>query len=141
MSATYELVSQAEDQQLASSAPPPEEISLDSANDEVESAHVSRTYDRQLYISHFLSTWNVRGFEFGAVLFLATIFPGTLLPMSVYALVRAASAILLSPVVGRYIDSGDRLQVIRVSIGKSIGSQVHFIFMGRVQCCLIQTGS
>jgi hypothetical protein len=141
MSATYELVSQAEDQQLASSAPPPEEISLDSANDEVEPAHVSRTYDRQLYVSHFLSTWNVRGFEFGAVLFLATMFPGTLLPMSVYALVRAASAILLSPVVGRYIDSGDRLQVIRVSIGKSIGSQVHFIFMGRVQCCLIQTGS
>jgi hypothetical protein len=64
-----------------------------------------------------------------------------LLPMSVYALVRAASAIVLSPVVGRYIDSGGRLQVIRVSIGKSFGSQIHFIFMGRVQCCLIETGS
>src|SRR5271170_7034858 len=94
-----------------------------------------------LYTSHFLSTWNTRGFEFGAVLFLATIYPGTLLPMSVYALVRAASAIMLSPVVGRYIDSGDRLQVIRVSIGKSFGPQVHFIFIGRVQCCLIQIGS
>ena len=74
---------------------------------------------RQLYISHFLSTWNVRGFEFGAVLFLATIFPGTLLPMSVYALLRATAAMLLSPLVGRLIDSGERLKVIRLSIGKS----------------------
>ena len=29
---------------------------------------------RKLYVSHFLSTWNFRGFEFGAILFLATIF-------------------------------------------------------------------
>lgn len=121
MSATYKVVSSAEDQQPASPASPPEESSFDGINDEAESAQVSRTYNRQLYVSHFLSTWNVRGFEFGAVLFLATIFPGTLLPMSVYALVRAASAIILSPVIGRYIDSGDRLQVIRVSIGKSSG--------------------
>jgi hypothetical protein len=141
MSATYKLVSEVEDQQPASPPSLPEESSLDSTNDQVESAHVSRTYNRQLYVSHFLSTWNVRGFEFGAVLFLATIFPGTLLPMSVYALVRAASAIVLSPVVGRYIDTGDRLRVIRASIGKSFRSQVYFIFMGRVQCCLIQTGS
>ena len=121
MSATYKPVGEAEDQRPASPASLPEESSLDSTNDQVEFAHVSRTYNRQLYVSHFLSTWNVRGFEFGAVLFLATIFPGTLLPMSIYALVRAASAILLSPVVGRYIDSGGRLQVIRVSIGKSFG--------------------
>ena len=72
-----------------------------------------------LYVSHFLSTWNVRGFEFGAVLFLATIFPGTLLPMSVYAFIRAASAIVFSPMVGRYIDRENRLQVVRTSIGKS----------------------
>ena len=90
--------------------------------DEAESSHSSRAVTHQLYISHFISTWNVRGFEFGSVLSLATIFPGTLLPMSVYALVRAAAAIVFSPLVGRYIDSGNRLQVIRVSIGKSFGS-------------------
>ncbi len=71
----------------------------------------------RLYISHFLSTWNSRVFEFGAVLYLATIFPGTLLPMSVYALTRGASAILFSPAVGQYIDAGNRLQVVRLSIG------------------------
>ncbi len=74
---------------------------------------------RGLYMSHFLSTWNSRVFEFGAVLYLATIYPGTLLPMSVYALMRSLSAIIFAPAVGQYIDIGDRLQVVRVSIGKS----------------------
>ena len=71
---------------------------------------------RRLYISHFLSTWNSRVFEFGAVLFLARIFPGTLLPSSVYALVRAASAICFAPLVGRCVDRLDRLRTVRLSI-------------------------
>lgn len=71
----------------------------------------------RLYVSHFLSTWNSRVFEFGAVLYLAAIFPGTLLPLSVYALVRGLSAMVLAPAVGKYIDTGDRLKVVRTSIG------------------------
>lgn len=74
---------------------------------------------RRLYVSHLLSTWNSRVFEFGAVLFLAQIFPGSLLPASVYALLRAASAICLAPTVGRYVDREDRLKVVRFSIGKA----------------------
>jgi iron-regulated transporter 1 len=70
----------------------------------------------RLYVSHFLSTWNSRVFEFGAVLYLATIFPGTLLPISVYAIVRGVAAIAGSSAVGRYVDTGDRLEVVRVSI-------------------------
>lgn len=73
---------------------------------------------RRLYISHFLSTCNSRVFEFGSVLYLAAIFPGTLLPMSVYALARGASAILFSSLVGQYIDREDRLKVVRLSIGR-----------------------
>jgi Ferroportin1 (FPN1) len=73
----------------------------------------------RLYISHFLSTWNSRVFEFGAVLFIAEIFPGTLLAVSIYAVVRSASAIVLAPQVGRYIDANDRLKVVRSSIGLS----------------------
>ncbi|EXJ90517.1 hypothetical protein A1O1_03620 [Capronia coronata CBS 617.96] len=74
------------------------------------------------YISHFLSTWNARGFEFGAILFLATVYPGTLLPMSIYALLRSLAAICLSPSVGRLIDSGDRLRTVRLSIiGQRLG--------------------
>ena len=71
---------------------------------------------RRLYVSHFLSTWNSRVFEFGAVLFLARIFPGTLLPSSVYALVRAAAAICFAPLVGRRVDRLDRLRVVRLAI-------------------------
>ena len=78
---------------------------------------VHPTISRKLYLSHFLSTWNSRVFEFGAVLYLAGIFPGTLVPMSLYALARGLSAFLFSPVVGSYIDTANRLQVVRLSIG------------------------
>lgn len=73
---------------------------------------------RRLYLSHFLSTWNSRVFEFGAVLYLAIIFPGTLLPMSIYAFTRGLSAIVFAPSVGLYIDTGNRMQVVRLSIGE-----------------------
>lgn len=73
---------------------------------------------RLLYTSHLLSTWNSRLFEFGAFLFLARAFPQTLLPASVYALSRAASAAVLSPCLGSYIDRADRLHAVRHSIGK-----------------------
>ncbi|KYK58094.1 hypothetical protein DCS_05107 [Drechmeria coniospora] len=71
---------------------------------------------RPLFISHLLSTWNSRVFEFGAVLYLAVIFPDTLLPMSVYALTRGLAVILFSSAVGHYVDVGNRLRVVRVSI-------------------------
>lgn len=73
---------------------------------------------RLLYISHFLSTWNSRVFEFGAFLFLAKIYPQTLLPASVYALARNAAAAIASPWLGPYIDRANRLHAVRVSIGK-----------------------
>jgi len=75
---------------------------------------------RRLYVSHFLSTWNSRIFEFGAVLYLAVIFPGTLLPMSIYAFTRGISAIICAPAIGQCIDTGNRLKVVRVSIGNCV---------------------
>ena len=69
-----------------------------------------------LYVSHFLSTWNSRGFEFGAVLFLTTMYPATLLQMSLYALLRSLAAIIFSPNIGSYIDTNYRLHVVRISI-------------------------
>lgn len=71
----------------------------------------------RLYTSHALSAWNSRMFEFGAVLFLASIFPGTLLYASTYALVRALSAVALSSWLGAKVDKLDRLVVLRHSIG------------------------
>lgn len=108
---------------MAFSQPPDEEPAI---NERTALAHnaigsrdqVSTRIARRLYTSHFLSTWNSRVFEFGAVLYLATVFPGTLLPMSVYALTRGLSAILFAPAIGHYVDTGNRLQVVRVSISK-----------------------
>ena len=70
----------------------------------------------KVYLSHFLSTWNSRMFEFAAVLFLAVITPGTLLYASIYALLRSLAAALLSARVGAYIDRANRLSAIRASI-------------------------
>ncbi|KAG2416374.1 hypothetical protein HFD88_007589 [Aspergillus terreus] len=70
----------------------------------------------RLYVSHTLSTWNSRMFEFGSVLFLASIFPGTLLYASIYALGRSLSAVLLSSWLGSVVDRSNRLKTIRHSI-------------------------
>ena len=84
---------------------------------------------QQLYVSHFLSTWNSRVFEFGAVLFLARAFPGTLWPSSFYALIRAAAAVVFSPALGGYIDQGERLRVARRSIIGQRGAVVFSCFL------------
>lgn len=87
-----------------------------SADTTHSAAIVGRPILRRLYASHFLSTFNSRVFEFGAVLFLAAVYPASLAPLSTYALVRNAAAIVLSRVVGAWIDAGDRLAVVRTSI-------------------------
>jgi iron-regulated transporter 1 len=71
---------------------------------------------RRLYVSHMLSTWNARTFEFGAVIFLAAVFPGTLFFASCYALCRAAAAAVLGSWVGGLVDRNERLEVVRASI-------------------------
>ncbi|KZM28035.1 uncharacterized protein EKO05_0003774 [Ascochyta rabiei] len=70
----------------------------------------------RLYISHTLSTWNARTFEFGAVIFLAAIFPGTLFFASCYALFRSAAAAVFGSWIGSLVDSKNRLHVVRQSI-------------------------
>lgn len=80
------------------------------------SASLSPKVLRGLYLSHSLSTWNSRMFEFGAVLFLARIFPRTQLFTSIYALVRALGSILLSNSIGAAMDRSNRLTAMRSSI-------------------------
>jgi len=92
-----------------------EPVTSDNVHAELD---VSPLVARRLYVSHFLSTWNSRSFEFGAVLFLAGIFPGTLLQLSIYALLRSSSAVVLASAIGRAVDRRERLPVVRFSIGK-----------------------
>lgn len=70
----------------------------------------------RLYTSHILSTWNSRTFEFGAVIFLAAIFPGTLFYASCYALFRSLVAAVFGSWIGSLVDKSDRLFVVRHSI-------------------------
>jgi hypothetical protein len=51
------------------------------------------------------------------VLFLTSIYPDTLLYLSVYAMLRSASAIVGASAVGSAIDSRGRKEVVRTSIG------------------------
>lgn len=107
-----------EDCSSSDSLPPPsspDEASFSSFD--AEPATGVRAVLLRLYLSHSLSAWNSRMFEFGAVLFLASIFPGTLLYASIYALVRALAAAALLSRLGDRVDRADRLVAVRNSIG------------------------
>ncbi|SPO00604.1 related to iron transporter [Cephalotrichum gorgonifer] len=98
---------------------------------------VPKLVEIRLYISHFLSTWNSRLFEFAAVLFLAAIYPNTLLPMSVYALVRSGSAIVFAQSIGSWIDRGERLTVVRTSI---VGQRIAVVGSCGIFWAMVQMG-
>ena len=98
--------------------PPRSRTQLDVASEQ-DRLREEKSIKRRLYISHFLSTWNSRVFEFACLLFIAHLWKDTLLPVSIFALVRSASAICFAPMVGRYVDRQDRLKSVRLSIGMS----------------------
>lgn len=90
----------------------------------------SATLAPPLFISSFLSIWNNRGFEFGASFFLTTIYPRTLLPVSIYALIRSLAAVL-TPFMGRFVDTSNPLRLIQVSIlGHRLPIAVSYLFLG-----------
>ncbi|EPS41247.1 hypothetical protein H072_4815 [Dactylellina haptotyla CBS 200.50] len=70
-----------------------------------------------LYLSHFLSTWNSRTYEFAAVVFTVEAFPNTLLPASISGIAQCITLIILSPLVGAWADhSASRLNSLKVTI-------------------------
>ncbi|KAK6524814.1 hypothetical protein TWF281_011712 [Arthrobotrys megalospora] len=70
-----------------------------------------------LYVSHFLSTWNARTYEFAAVVFTVEAFPNTLLPASISGIAQCLAAILFSPSVGTWADrSPSRLSSLKTTI-------------------------
>ena len=70
----------------------------------------------RLHISHTLSSWNARFFEFAVTLLILSIFPRTLLATGIFGLVTTVSAIILSPYLGSYIDRTNRLEVMQHTI-------------------------
>ncbi|KAI9644897.1 hypothetical protein NHQ30_006931 [Ciborinia camelliae] len=70
-----------------------------------------------LYLSHFLSTWNGRSYEFAAIIFTANAWPDTLVAASIRGIVRTLASICFSSSVGRWVDkSPDRLRTLLTTI-------------------------
>ncbi|APA06317.1 hypothetical protein sscle_01g010870 [Sclerotinia sclerotiorum 1980 UF-70] len=70
-----------------------------------------------LYLSHFLSTWNGRSYEFAAIIFTANAWPDTLFAASIRGIVRTLASICFSSSVGRWVDkSPDRLKTLLTTI-------------------------
>jgi hypothetical protein len=61
------------------------------------------------------STWGDRSINFGVYLILATIFPSTLLPASIYGFCVTGAGILFSSAAGTAVDKYHRLTVLRSS--------------------------
>ncbi|EJD51063.1 hypothetical protein AURDEDRAFT_150121 [Auricularia subglabra TFB-10046 SS5] len=69
-----------------------------------------------LALQHLSFAWTQRTVEFAAVVCLVLLFPETLLPGALCALVSAAAVAVLSGYVGSLVDKVDRLHVVRACI-------------------------
>ncbi|KAJ3011856.1 hypothetical protein HKX48_006617 [Thoreauomyces humboldtii] len=101
---------EAEDEEL--------ELELEEASSERQSTAVTEDlFEKRtgfiLCTSYLFTTWNVRADEWAVAVFLAYIFPGTLLPVSLHAFVVTLAAILLSSRIGRIVDKTPRLRAVR----------------------------
>ncbi|KAI8067114.1 Ferroporti-1 [Gongronella butleri] len=67
----------------------------------------------RLYVSHFLTSWTDRVFDFACFLLIAEAFPVSLLYPSVYGFATTISAILFSSHVGNLVDTTPRLTFVR----------------------------
>ncbi|KAI0429390.1 Ferroportin1-domain-containing protein [Xylaria sp. FL1042] len=74
---------------------------------------LTRTQAFNLYLSHALSTWNARGYEFAAILFTAAAYPDTLVAAALRMIIIYTAMILLSSSVGHWVErSPDRLRTL-----------------------------
>ncbi|KAF4663154.1 hypothetical protein FOL46_004890 [Perkinsus olseni] len=68
----------------------------------------------RLYVSHALSTFGDRIWQFAVPLMLVDIFPFTLLPTAIFVFFTGLSKAVLLPLLGRLVDSTDRLRVAKI---------------------------
>lgn len=80
------------------------------------SSDLKKLIKNRLYISHFLYVWNSRMYEFGILLFIINLYPGTLFPSSLFAFCSSLSGILLSNAVTNLVNHGERLKIIKKTI-------------------------
>lgn len=78
----------------------------------------------RLYISHFLTCWTDRVFEFSCFLLIAEVFKTSLLLASIYGFTTTIAAIIFSNYVGRLADVTSRLTFVRITMLVQKGSIV-----------------
>ncbi|KAI0484780.1 hypothetical protein GGR56DRAFT_669298 [Xylariaceae sp. FL0804] len=99
-------------------------------------ASLTRAQAFGLYLSHALSTWNARGYEFATILFTAAAYPDTLTVAALRMFVVYLAQIALSGRVGAWVEgSPDRLRTLlaTVACGRSAvvaGSLVWLFVLG-----------
>ncbi|MCJ1354667.1 MAG: hypothetical protein MMC33_004656 [Icmadophila ericetorum] len=70
-----------------------------------------------LYISHFLSMWNSRMYEFAVILFIQAAFPGNLLASSINGIAETICVLFFSFALGRWVDRApSRLHTLLITI-------------------------
>eukprot|EP00929_Paragymnodinium_shiwhaense_P037665 TRINITY_DN20028_c0_g1_i1.p1 TRINITY_DN20028_c0_g1~~TRINITY_DN20028_c0_g1_i1.p1 ORF type:complete len:454 (-),score=52.72 TRINITY_DN20028_c0_g1_i1:395-1756(-) len=70
---------------------------------------------RKLYFSHFLSTFGDRLWKFATPILMVTVWPGELMPVCIFNLVYYVVVLFAFPIVGRTVDTTDRLHLVRYS--------------------------
>ncbi|KAG0274315.1 hypothetical protein BGZ95_009913 [Linnemannia exigua] len=70
----------------------------------------------KLYLSHMLTSWVDRSFEFASYLLISRVYTASLLQSSIYGLVTTLSALLLSNQIGNWINILSRLNTYRVTL-------------------------
>lgn len=85
---------------------------------------IARSQMRWLYLSHALSAWGDRMWEFAIVLLMIQIMPNTLLLSALFGFTEAATRVFAGPLVGDWVDHTNRLRVVKVSLMIGNGSIV-----------------
>ena len=85
---------------------------------------------RVLYLSHFLSAWSDRMWQFAVPMLFMEVFVDTLLPAALFGLVLYTGCIVMMPVAGRWVDTGDRFKVFsRALLGENLCVILSSLFM------------
>ncbi|CZR60910.1 related to ferroportin 1 [Phialocephala subalpina] len=95
---------------------------------------ITKSQAYNLYTSHFLSTWNIRTYEFAAIIFTQAAYPNTLRPAAIRGIARTLASICLTSIVGRWVDqNSDRLKTLISTISVNrvavIGASVLWFFI------------
>ncbi|GAP82642.1 putative solute carrier family 40 (iron-regulated transporter) protein [Rosellinia necatrix] len=78
---------------------------------------LTRAHAFNLYLSHALSTWNARGYEFAAILFTAAAYPDTLVAAALRMIIIYIAMIVFSSFVGHWVErSPSRLRTLLSTI-------------------------